>query len=232
MRSNLVVNTEILYRTFSDYSIPEDLRKRSCECCVNDDEIQILLSKPLNKLSVNEIGHFMRSAISTFGGINDYKHFLPRILELIQNEKNEVTEDFLDYEKLNYGKWKTWKIDEIKAISNYFLSLWEKTIINEKISISEIGNILTIVIRYLDVNDLLIIWEQSNSLKSTEFIVDFVLNEIGLNLAINKKVYYTILEWLSTEVVLQKIENTFFTVKDKKLANRISITYTILSEKS
>lgn len=92
---------ENLYKTFSKYTILGNLRDRSCDCCVTNEEIKSLMSIQLKDLSEDKIGKYMRSAITTFGDENDYKHFLPRILELLINN-SDILDDFLTFEKLHY----------------------------------------------------------------------------------------------------------------------------------
>lgn len=82
MKTNLNIATASVYKIFQSYTITGSLRARSCDCCVSDKEIKDLLSKPLKEVSEDEIGHFMRPAMTTFGAIEDYKHFLPRIFRI------------------------------------------------------------------------------------------------------------------------------------------------------
>jgi hypothetical protein len=103
METHLNIATKNLYDVFKKYTIEGNLRDRSCDCCVTDTEIKELLSKDLRTLTEDEIGHFMRSGITTYGEIADYKHFLPRILELMQFDGSNIADDFTTFEKLNYA---------------------------------------------------------------------------------------------------------------------------------
>jgi len=212
----------ILYDVFSIYNIKGNLRGRSCECCVSDEEIRLLLSKPLGQLTENELGHFMRSAVSTFGDVEDYKHFLPRILELLYYPNEYFLEDFLIFEKLNYSEWETWSSKEIEAIENYFEALLIKIIDDSTYDIDRIIDTINLVFKYTSIDNLISILEKSNFSKLINFIVDSTLNGIDKSLHENLKIWFRSIE------VLKKIEKTFFQVEDKDLAARISIVYTIL----
>jgi hypothetical protein len=72
-------------------------------------------------------------------------------------------------------------------------------------------------------------WEHSNSLSSTLFIVDSVLNGWQYENIKNHK--NTVTNWLYSEAVLHKLERSFYNTKDPEIASRISITYTILEKK-
>jgi hypothetical protein len=213
--------TEHLYDIFSKYHVEGNLRGRSCDCCVTDKEIQQLLSKPLKKLNKDELYHFMTSAITTFGDINDYKHFLPRILELMINNES-VIDDFLTFEKLNYSEWETWEVNEITAIDDYFLSLWKAAITNEDASFNTIQGIFEIIEKYVGLNKALEIWCKNASNQSLLFFVDAIWN---VNYSTNNDLLF---QWFTKSTIKQKIEDLYFETKDEILATKISVVYTML----
>ncbi|WP_346881767.1 hypothetical protein [uncultured Algibacter sp.] len=229
MNTNLINVTEKLYSNFKKYTIVGDLRSRSCECCVTNEEIKLLLPKQLNDLNDNDIGHFSRSAITTFGDVNDYKHFLPRILELMQKSNSVVLDDFLTFEKLNYSEWKTWKENENKAIKNYFFALWQEVITNEKATFYQIGNVLNIVSKYSGLKEALAIWEKNMTTKSKLFIVETTIN--GFNYYFRKEIKSELTDWFHSNKVISMIEDEFFKTKDEELATQISIAHNILENR-
>ncbi|MBV7268809.1 hypothetical protein [Winogradskyella luteola] len=213
-------STENLYSIFSKYTIEGNLRARSCDCCVSDEEIKQLLSKPMRKLTENDLYHFMTSATTTFGCINDYKHFLPRILELMQN--TEVVNDFTTFEKLNYNKWKTWDTNEINAIVNYF----EALLINALDKNSKnINDFILLNLEYNKFEKLSDILTKSNSKKLIYEIVEGEINGYFY------KVDDRLLRFYSSKKMLDKVEALFFETNDKELANRVSIAYSLLESR-
>ncbi len=225
---NLKEAIQHLYEVFKSYPLKGGLRERSCECCVSGDEIRELISQPLEKLTAKKIGHFARSVVSTFGDIEDLKHFLPRILELMMFSNNDVLDDFLTFEKLNYSEWETWNVKEIQAVDDYFFALWKEVVSNECSTFNQIENTLTIVSKYSGLNKALLIWENSMSRRSVEFIIDSVMNSSNLDLS--EENLNLFMNWLSQKQTLQKIEQYFFETEDKDEANRISIAYTLLEK--
>ena len=217
--------TQNLYDTFGKYSVLGNLRLRSCECCVSDNEIRQLLSKPLDDLNQDDLRRFMSKAVTTYGNIQDYKHFLPRILELMQNLNSDFIDDFTTYEKLNYSEWETWDTKEIDAIDNYFLALWTKKIEDENASFYEIEGVLEIVKKYTGLDKSLKIWEAHASKKSILFIVDLVWNNYNFKSDKKTDLLY---DWFSQSKIKEKIQDTYFETEDKTLATRISVVYTIL----
>lgn len=221
---NLLTAIDNLYKVFMPYTVLGNIRDRSCDCCVSDEEIKELLSKQLKELNKDDIRHFMTSATTTFGDVNDYKHFLPRILELTTDF--DVLDDFLTFEKLNYSNWELWKEEEIEAIKSFFTALLYHNLKIEDISVFELHDVISLSIRYLGVNKTLNIWKNNLSDNHIKFFVEYkldnnkYLNFDNLNLNIFDR-------WLTSSEILNKIEELFFKTKDIIEANRISIAYTM-----
>lgn len=68
------------YEAFSDMPKPEVIH--GCEHCIDEKDIDTLLSKPLRELSSDDLSSYASSAFLTVGEVDDYLYFLPRILEL------------------------------------------------------------------------------------------------------------------------------------------------------
>jgi len=215
-----------LYQVFNKYTVLGNLRDRSCDCCVTDNEIRELLSKPLKELSADEIGHFMRSATTTFGNVTDYKHFLPRILELLLDQKTDLVFDFMCFEKLNYSEWETWPLEEQKALDDYFVCFWKEVIFNESSADNQIEGVFQLISKYGNKITALEIWLEATTQKSTVFLVDAYLYNTYSRLFEND--FDTITKWLTSKPVLQKIETAFFKEQNNDTANRISIVHTML----
>lgn len=82
--SNLQNAVEHLYGAFS--AIPKPHHIDGCPCCVDREEIGVLLVKPLKELSPQELSSYASSAFLTVGEAADYLYFLPRILEIAATE--------------------------------------------------------------------------------------------------------------------------------------------------
>ena len=68
-----------LYETFANYRASA---VQGCPCCVSPEERARLTSKRLRDLEEDDLGSYVFSALNTWGTLTDFKHFLPRILEL------------------------------------------------------------------------------------------------------------------------------------------------------
>ncbi|MFK8061187.1 MAG: hypothetical protein AB8B78_14000 [Polaribacter sp.] len=220
-------NIENLYKVFAKYNILGNLRDRSCDCCITNADIKSLLSKKLKDLSEDDLGHFLRSAITTFGDENDYKHFLPRIFELL-NSNDNLIDDFLTFEKLNYTDWKSWNQLEIKAIENYFFALWIDALNNDSDN-QYFENVLILVLEYINPNDVFKEWEKYFTENRVKIILNYVLRGFTFNIQKDKDDAFN--NWLSSKAVLELLEKIYDKVDDEFMAKEISIAYTILEKR-
>ena len=124
------VATERLYAAFAPYRTRRPIE--ACPCCVSVEDQRRLLSKPLRDLSVSDLDHYASNAIATWGTVNDFKQFLPRLLELASNGRvNGYLLEIVGLAyKLNYARWSLWPQEERDAISDWFAALWSSLLSN------------------------------------------------------------------------------------------------------
>lgn len=113
--------TERLYRVFSRYPFPSDME--GCPCCVSDEHLRLLRSKPLRQLGGEELSRYVFKAMTTWGTEDDFKYYLPRIFELYISGWDGI-DTFLVLDKLLYGKWQKWPEEEQEAVRDYVLNWW------------------------------------------------------------------------------------------------------------
>src|SRR4051812_29988453 len=86
-----------------------------------DAILRTLTSAPLRDLKDKDIGPYSSWAITTVGTPGDYRHFLPRILELaVSNPSWPGAEPAVIAGKLKAGGWEGWPADQREAISATF----------------------------------------------------------------------------------------------------------------
>ncbi len=113
---------EQLYRIFSRYPFPA--RMEGCPCCVSDGHLRLLRSKPLRQLGDHELSRYAFKAMTTWGTAEDFKYYLPRLMELYVSGRDNFDARLL-MDKLSYGKWRTWPADEQEIIVAYLLNWWK-----------------------------------------------------------------------------------------------------------
>lgn len=126
----LTDSIETLYRVFSCY--PRPIQLQGCPCCTDAEVSRVLSSRPLRTLTASEISHYAFKALSTWGTLNDFRYFLPRIFELMALEQLDCdTEVILG--KLGYANWTDWPADEQKAVWEFVMALWVQYIRSDDI---------------------------------------------------------------------------------------------------
>lgn len=112
-RSSVAI--EALYETFVSY--PLRGRIEGCPCCVSDGAESRLHSLALRQLTWDDLGFFLFKAMTTFGEVDDFKHFLPRIFELFVVDCEGCPYDaWLLPSKLAYGEFAGWPEEEQAAV--------------------------------------------------------------------------------------------------------------------
>ena len=112
---------ENLHRVFSRYPHPSALE--GCPCCTSPTEGKALLRAPLRAIKTEAIRRYAFKAQSTWGTVADYKHFLPRILELSMID-DPPCELEVTLGKCAYGDFQSWPNQEKAAVEEFVVSLW------------------------------------------------------------------------------------------------------------
>ena len=229
MKNELNKITEELYTVFEKYKLDiVKFEENSCPCCFDKKAKKELFSRPLKNITENDIITYSESAISTIGSIDDYKHFLPRILDLLQDETSlDLIGSFICFEKLNYAEWETWPSEEQEIIEYYLSALWSNKINTENISQEYLIDIMTITSRYIGIEYCLKEILNSNANSALDLILNSVINGFDYNIQDRE----SLISWLYAESVLKKLEYIFFKTNDYERSNKISTAYTILENK-
>jgi hypothetical protein len=114
-----------LYDVFAGYRLP--LSTDPCPCCHTPEDERLLHSKALTQLSASDLKKFAGDAILVWGNEDHYRHFLPRIFELMilaGDAGLELDDPQVVFARLTYGNWKQWPKSEQLAIQKYFSALW------------------------------------------------------------------------------------------------------------
>lgn len=123
---------EGLYRAFAAYPLPKDTG--ACPCCHSEQDERQLHAKLLRELEPKHLGKYAAEALLVWGDENAYRHFLPRIFELVATLPNASLE-LVDLEmvlsRLRLGAWWTWPKDEQSAVRNFLHALWTDALTRE-----------------------------------------------------------------------------------------------------
>jgi hypothetical protein len=107
---------EAVYATFARYG---GTHLEGCPHCVAFEESAALRRIPLRRLGA-ELERYLFKAMTTWGTEDDFKYFLPRLLELHASSSDA----WLLCDKLAYARWRSWSGPERAAVENYLSTLW------------------------------------------------------------------------------------------------------------
>lgn len=78
---------------------------------------------PLRELAVDDLERYTRATMTTWGDVAQFKHYLPRIFELVATRPGGLDVPCA-LGKLDEAAWQTWPDDERDAIEAYLAALW------------------------------------------------------------------------------------------------------------
>ncbi|MGD1847982.1 MAG: hypothetical protein ACFB10_21525 [Salibacteraceae bacterium] len=226
MTKELSAATKELYQAFEKY--PFRLTTGS-PLTVSEKDKAILHSKPLRLLGDEELSRYAFKAMTTWGELNDFKHYLPRIFELAATRELGVA-TFVVLGKLDHGEWKTWEPVEQETITNFLKAWWSYDINCAPYFDAE--NFVEIHKKTNDLDGMLQQWDLHVASQGFRNYVDFLAvhyQELkGRNKffkSLKKTEIETLLQW--TVAHAHKLEEGFFWYDQKEEAFSKTISDTL-----
>jgi hypothetical protein len=116
---------EGLYSAFRAHPLPK--WTDPCLHCHSEDEERELHAAPLRELGAEQLRPYAVDALWVWGGEAEFKHFLPRILEIFVTSPRptlDLQDPEMIFGKFRYGHWLRWPEAEQAAVRAFFLALW------------------------------------------------------------------------------------------------------------
>ena len=186
-----------------------------------------LFSEKLEKLKAENLYNFCSSVMLTWGKEDDYKHFLPRIYELIANY-NSPYEEWIILDRLNDCKWRDWEIEEVKSVEFYLIELWLNLLKSSGYKFNDYFSAIANV--YPDFDEMLLKWQTCTSRNSAQILANY-FNEEYKNIFIAKllpgfetniELGVTLFKWITSEAMIEKIKKDYFKYEDEDFAPNLS----------
>lgn len=139
MDSTLATSIANLYSVFADYRLESPA---PCSTCYPPDEVlrieRKLRTTPLGALTLDDLSHFYTDGVLTWGDANDFRHLLPRLMELFAahhlGERVDWHGDPIqlaldlgpDLALLRFvdAEWWSWPDRERDVVEAFFFSFW------------------------------------------------------------------------------------------------------------
>jgi hypothetical protein len=218
---------EKLYTTFAKYPLRHPVQ--GCPCCVSESDQKRLASKELRPLDGTDLARFAWKAMTTWGDENDFKHFLPRVLELLSDarELKNLPDLYVIFGKLNYCK--EWSEQEREAITNYLLTLWRWILASrhpgDKCYWSASQYLEEIFDWIDDLAPFLNIWRDLHTPSLLRHFSDMIrYHSWESRLIQNKQVW----AWMWEESTKEKLEEGFYAYMDEDWAEELSLAVDVL----
>jgi hypothetical protein len=190
---------------------------------------RLLYSKPLKELSAGDLSEFAARAMTTWGEVNDYKHFLPRILELTALYDSPGIIEII-FNKLEYGHFKEWDKYENEAIQEYMLAFWKEILKDPTKNAEELFvEYFWVCARfYSNFSELLHLWELDMGKASTKHLAYFIFDQSAF-LFSHKNDNPELKNWLLSDKIIHRLEAAFYQYAQEPLGETISWAEKILA---
>jgi len=141
MDRELKAAVEGLYQAFERYPLRPSTEP--CLHCHGAAEERVLHEHLLRDLTANQLNGFASEALTVWGDVVDFKHFLPRIMEITVTETGfhwPFTESL--FGRLAYANWREWPDDEHRAVERFLHVFWRVGLSGYPAA-DDIGSVLT-----------------------------------------------------------------------------------------
>lgn len=224
MNESLKKSIENLYSVFSKYEIRSFIE--GCPCCVSDRDKEKIHSKELRELEEEDLSRYAFKAMTTWRNVDDFKHFLPRILELCIDHDLGI-HPFGIFGKLKYGKWEIWDNAEKEAVITFLLEWWKYFLENRTFFDDDlffgIYNVSGKIEKLLDC------WKVDIAQNSFMIYVDFIrdyypdfVNENRGNKSFDESDHEKFLKWIKENAKSLEEGFYYFENSDESFAREIS----------
>lgn len=235
----------LLYWAFRRYKLAAEIEPDPAFPGFCDD--RPLRSEPLHRLPPTAFDRYLSKAITTWGSVDDFKHFLPRMLELIVNasEDNARTgiNPFMIFGRIRIAEWRHWPTEEQQALDGYFEALWATLLATPQSTtgmtcgyysadnwLEDVSNI------YVDLTPFLRQWEidaadPNSGWVAAEHLANTIVDARDTLLKHDRLRWHNILSdvperqmtaWLASKTVSRLLEDAFFRWADLPSAAVIS----------
>lgn len=225
---------EQLYRTFKIYSSDTlDMYSPKNNQLTMEDWIKIMRSKPLRELQAEDLRYYAFKAMTTWGRVELFKHYLPRIFELISRLEWTGMSVEIVFGKLAYGHWKTWPQKEQEVVNTFCTSFWQ-SLVEAKYPSSD-SQISTHFRGFLeagvDLSPLLDIWLRADSETAVCRLCHFIEQEesnilqkgrFGWSQEHKQENGAALRQWLRSDTMKKHLSDNFFKYADTTSAEIIS----------
>jgi len=161
------------YRAFGRYSTKMRLDACTCGCVTGDDHAR-LHSRPLRELTADDIETYASKAMTTWGDNKDFRHFLPRILELVTGDPGDEICNEIALSKLSYADWSDWPQREQDAVEAVLWERWKAGLALPTSEFDADGWLCGVRIAGVDTTRYIDVWRTSSMETAFDHLAEFL----------------------------------------------------------
>jgi hypothetical protein len=246
IQDNLRQVFDRLYGVFSRYSLHNFLL---CTHCYSENEQKkirtALQSQPLRKFpeTRDDLSYVIWDLPYVSGQVNNYKYFLPRLLEIALAEPSSTERVTLLANQFIYLKWQQWPSDEREIVLEVLKVAWEEGVAGSLAEKWDEREIVELLIAY-DVlggasEILLKFWDTANSFEAGYQLANFIYFDLDLVIASDGRhgsiwrespaTKERLKHWLLRDEIKSKLETIYLEHPDKEGAVNILNIITVKS---
>ena len=239
-RNILTESIECLYLTFENYTLRPHID--ACPCCVDANDQQKIRSRRLRELGPNELGLFANYAVGLFGDADDFKHFLPRLFEILLEQSSDLVAPEILLSKLTKALWYEWPMAEQTAISNFLTAFWANGLSEYPGHFDVETSLCAIAQAVEDVTPFLNYWIEPAKLSYRQHLTDFLQTQLdSINFLLKQRRLSNpwwedrleqsrqVILWLEAPTTSEKLETSFFSREEDELAEETLKALDLLS---
>jgi hypothetical protein len=211
---------EALYAAFSRYPLPA--KTEVCDHCVSDEQVRATRAAPLRMLTATALGPYAGHALYTWGDVEEFKHYLPRLLELLILEE---LDGFFHAESL-MGRvgvsWGGWRQPEQEAVIGTVGAWWRHTL-NHYPQDVDVMMMIEIIADDLELGlaPYLAEWE-SNTTEAAARHMAWLVRDFTVSVAHSAGWYVLLDNWIRGTAPAVILERAFFSTGSPEVAQELS----------
>jgi hypothetical protein len=218
-----------LYEVFAHYlarpTAPE------CEFAYEVDDLVRLYSIPVTDLSGSDLKYYVQHAMLTVGDSVDYKHFLPRVFEVMLCEDGSVDPEIV-VGKLSYADWRRWPRQEQEAIEAFLDFWWSDLLTHFPASHDADTCLCSVALAINDISPYMELWQHDWGPPAIRHLADLFIT-CGHYLLTTDDAFSPwwhdrpvaatcYRDWLLSDATRAKLESAFFRFAEEPYAEEIS----------
>jgi len=168
---------ERAYQIFKKYKFPQDFKV--CDCCVSKQELRQLHICSIKDIEAEVLSSYNHAA-QPHSTIQELKYFLPRFLELTAQFDFPTHSTEYALQRIGHYDATLWTEEEANLLNEFRTVFFKQSLKIYPLFRQSIGAIVMMLYNAnMDINQMLKMWEQANSIESTLHFSDLVNKEIN-----------------------------------------------------